>query len=549
MSNPPQTIGPPQQVNILRRAAKREKKRSQRKNVYNEKRNVVLYVHAQQPHRFIYAARDKHEWFSVPIPEQSALDRSNDRDLNWTEAILRECYGPIAGKSPEKSMYRHFAFNFMPVLWAQLSAFAPDLLRDIVAADRLSMEDNNGHGNANAAPMDHTILPLASPLDRSIQIDWGIKHFEHHFGRKSEGLWLPECGADEASLADVANAGIKYVVLSPKQVKRIKLGASWRNIHYDSHGFPILDFGRPYKINVRGEELFVFLYNPYFSQKFSMEQGWLEGCQPSDIANEINYQLGNFDLCALGTDVETIGHHKKGTVPKMGELIRLGVRDPFNFRFTNFGDLLEQAQRNPEAIKAIEIHDPSAWSCAHGVGRWTDNCGCEGDNPWRWPLREAIDYLAEQEDALFLKRSGILNDPEGAKRRYINVLLGQQTFEGFLSEEIPSKKHLSERKRRELSILFNSLPSRQAMFVSCGWFFCGMGLETEIALGLAGDSIRILRTLRPDLEFEFLGRLAQIDNSPGAREENKPANAALAYYNAVKNQRNWYKKFMRSQSV
>ena len=35
------------------------------------------------------------------------------------------------------------------------------------------------------------------------EVIWGLRDFELRFGRKSEGLWLPECAADSASLAPV----------------------------------------------------------------------------------------------------------------------------------------------------------------------------------------------------------------------------------------------------------------------------------------------------------------------------------------------------------
>ena len=43
-----------------------------------------------------------------------------------------------------------------------------------------------------------------------------------------------------------------------------------------------------------------------------------------------------------------------------------------------------------------------AWSCAHGVGRWKENCGCNSgghggwNQEWRAPLREALDWLRDE---------------------------------------------------------------------------------------------------------------------------------------------------------
>jgi len=44
------------------------------------------------------------------------------------------------------------------------------------------------------------ILPLANSRDKKTQIIWGIKDFEYRFGRKPEGLWLPETAVDLETL-------------------------------------------------------------------------------------------------------------------------------------------------------------------------------------------------------------------------------------------------------------------------------------------------------------------------------------------------------------
>ena len=57
----------------------------------------------------------------------------------------------------------------------------------------------------------------------------------------------------------------------------------------------------------------------------------------------------------------------------------------------------------------FEIKPVSSWSCFHGVGRWSDDCGCStGGHPgwnqkWRKPLREALDYLRDETVAIYKK--------------------------------------------------------------------------------------------------------------------------------------------------
>ena len=40
------------------------------------------------------------------------------------------------------------------------------------------------------------ILPLANRRDKVTQVKWGIRDFESRFGRRPEGMWLPETAVD-----------------------------------------------------------------------------------------------------------------------------------------------------------------------------------------------------------------------------------------------------------------------------------------------------------------------------------------------------------------
>ena len=68
-----------------------------------------------------------------------------------------------------------------------------------------------------AQSYNHSILPLLDDRSRQLQIEWGIQDFVYRFGRRPEGLWLPECAADDDTLASIARAGLKFVILAPEQ--------------------------------------------------------------------------------------------------------------------------------------------------------------------------------------------------------------------------------------------------------------------------------------------------------------------------------------------
>ena len=81
-------------------------------------------------------------------------------------------------------------------------------------ADKESQGRFSGHGSAIAQAYNHMILPLASTRDKTTQILWGIRDFEHRFGRRPEGMWLPETAVDLETLEVLAELGIIFTILS-----------------------------------------------------------------------------------------------------------------------------------------------------------------------------------------------------------------------------------------------------------------------------------------------------------------------------------------------
>ena len=92
----------------------------------------------------------------------------------------------------------------------------------IVEADRASVAARGGHGNAIAQVYNHMIMPLASRADKVTQVHWGLEDFRLRFGREAEGMWLPETAADDETLEVLAEAGVKFTILSPAQARRVR---------------------------------------------------------------------------------------------------------------------------------------------------------------------------------------------------------------------------------------------------------------------------------------------------------------------------------------
>src|SRR5207237_6755818 len=118
--------------------------------------------------------------------------------------------------------YARISFNFGPTLLSWLEGQQPETYAAILAADRQSRERFSGHGSALAQAYNHMILPLADPRDRRTQILWGIRDFEHRFGRKPEGMWLPEAAVDSLNLGMLAEQGLKSTVLAQRSAWRLR---------------------------------------------------------------------------------------------------------------------------------------------------------------------------------------------------------------------------------------------------------------------------------------------------------------------------------------
>lgn len=180
-------------------------------------RYICIHGHFYQPPR-------ENAWLETIELQDSAAPYHD-----WNERVTVECYAPNAtariidgaGKIEDIiSNYSKISFNFGPTLLAWMKDKMPDIHEAIIAADKLSRERFSGHGSALAQVYNHMILPLANPRDKRTQVLWGIRDFEHRFGRAPEGMWLSETAADTPTLEALAEQGLKFTILSPSQPRR-----------------------------------------------------------------------------------------------------------------------------------------------------------------------------------------------------------------------------------------------------------------------------------------------------------------------------------------
>ena len=104
--------------------------------------------------------------------------------------------------------FEQLSFNVGPTLLSWLEAHHPDVYRRILDADRTT-------GRAIAQAYGHAILPLCNERDVRTHVRWGILDFAHRFGRRPEGMWLPETAVNDFVLRVLAEEGIRFTILAP----------------------------------------------------------------------------------------------------------------------------------------------------------------------------------------------------------------------------------------------------------------------------------------------------------------------------------------------
>ncbi len=465
-----------------------------------------------------------HGHFYQPPRENPWLEATELQDPaypyhDWNEKITAECYATNAksrildeqGRIVQiVNNYAKISFNFGPTLLCWLEDKAPDVYDAILEADRESQEIFSGHGSALAQAYNHMILPLANRRDKYTQIVWGIRDFEHRFGRKPEGMWLPETAVDLETLDTLAEHGIRFTILAPHQASRVRpIGsAKWRDV-----GGGKIDPTMAYALRLPSRRaISLFFYDGPISRAVAFE-GLLKSGE--SFAQRL---MGGFSdkrtwpqIVHIATDGETYGHHHR--FGDMALAFALHYIESKNLaRLTNYGEYLEKHPPTHE----VAIFENTSWSCAHGVERWRGDCGCNsGRHPgwhqaWRTPLRETLDWLRDNVAPAYEERARqYLKDPWGARDDYVQVVLDRspETMEAFLSQHTVRSLNQDE----EISVLKLLELQRHAMlaYTSCGWFFDELsGIETIQVIQYAGRAIQLAQEIFGDtMESGFLQRL------------------------------------------
>ncbi len=451
------------------------------------KKYLTIHGHFYQPPR-------ENPWIEEIELQDSALPNHD-----WNEKICWQCYSPnsvsriVDGENSIieiSNNYEYMSYNFGPTLLSWMEKHNPSAYKRIIEADIASRELYNGHGCAIAQVYNHIIMPLANQNDKITQVLWGLRDFQKRFGRNSEGIWLAETAVDAQTLEVLIDCGIKFTILSPHQAKCInKIGEhNWQDVSWGT-----IDPSRAYRYFVEGtnKEKYIdlFFYDGSISKSVAFDNLLQDGKKFAYRLNDGYVESRNHSqIVNIATDGESYGHHTKFGDMALAYVLRVGAKE-LGFEITNYACFLE---KHPPEFE-VDIKPVSSWSCAHGVGRWMDDCGCSTgalphwNQKWRKPLRQALDYLRDELINLCSAQgTKYYKDFWQARNGYIDVILdrNKESLDEFFNKY--AKKTLNESDRIKAVKLMEIQRFSQLMYTSCGWFFADIsGIETTQILKYA----------------------------------------------------------------
>jgi len=480
---------------------------------------LTIHGHFYQPPR-------ENPWTET-IEKQDSAHPYHD----WNERINVECYTPNAF-SRTKDAFGHIAnivnnyasisFNFGPTLMSWLEANVPVTYRRILEADHESLQRFDGHGSAIAQVYNHMIMPLANQRDKITQVHWGLADFRHRFQREPESMWMPETAVNVETLRVLIDFGIRYLILSPHQAKAVRPLSEpteeWLGVEHGE-----IDTSMAYRWidrsangeRIAGRRIDIFFYHGGLSRGVGFEHLLHDA---GTFAVRVDEAFGGHDgqpvqLVSIATDGESYGHHER--FGDMGLAYLLHIEAPRrSIEVTNYGAFLAKHPPTMEVeLKEGPNGEGTAWSCAHGVGRWSRNCGCSsGGGPdwnqeWRAPLREALDNLRDELARLTVQYGEkIFKEVWAARNDYLEVILDRspENIWRFLDKHMQGEMT----RERQLTAMHLMEMQRQAqlMYSSCGWFFSELsGIETVQIIQYAARAIQIGEAIsRQPLEGNFL---------------------------------------------
>jgi alpha-amylase/alpha-mannosidase (GH57 family) len=465
---------------------------------------LIVHGHFYQPPR-------ENPW-TDEVPREPSAAPFHD----WNERIHAECYRANAfarlygARDRVRRLtnnYAHLSFNFGPTLARWIERADPGTLARLRAGDE-DQRRRLGHGGALAQVWGHPITPLCSPRDRRTQIRWGLADFELRFGRRAEGIWLPETAVDPSTLEALIDEGINYTIVAPEQIAAVKPpGKGWAPVDRDS-----LDTGRAYRW-VHGDGSGRSIALAVFDGPFSRELAFGSAARDSESflahvrASAERSSVAGPRLVLAASDGELYGHHKKFADLMLAHAISVEA-GRHGIKVTNLGAFLGAELPAWQAeLSQGPLGEGTAWSCAHGLGRWQRHCGCAMQSPdetgwsqaWRGPLRAALDGLRDRAAAFFENSGGDLFEDPWTVRDEYGAVLDAPPAERRRFLRRKGRGHLRNgeaRAERRALLLMELQRATLLMYASCGWFFDDVaGVESALVIRQAAFAIDLWKQM------------------------------------------------------
>lgn len=466
-----------------------------------------------------------HGHFYQPPRENPWLEMIDRQDLaapyhDWNARISAECYRPNGmsrildseGRVVRLSNnYSRMSFNFGPTLLSWMEEHDRDAYEAVLEGDRISRTRFGGHGAAIAQCYNHMIMPLANRRDKVTQVKWGLRDFEARFARAAEAMWLPETAVDMETLEIMADHGLRYVILAPRQAQAVR-PLNGDHLWESARGERI-DTRMPYLIRLPGGgEIAAFFYNGELSRAVAFEGLLNNGDHFAARLGSGFAPAPEAQLVHIATDGESYGHHHaKGDMALAYALEQIGQRKIATL--TNYGQYLEMFPPTHEA----RIYEDSSWSCIHGIERWRRDCGCnsggrpEWNQKWRTPLRAAMDDLRDRLAPCFEDGARAYTDrPWEMRNAYITLIQDRSAASRDAFIKVWAGRDLPASQAADLLRLLEMQRHLMLMYTSCAWFFDEIsGVETVQALAYAARAIELAQPHCEDAEERFLDILQQ----------------------------------------
>ena len=451
-----------------------------------------------------------HGHFYQPPRESPGSSASRSRTPprpyhDWNERVTAECYAPNTAARRVDAQNRildvvdnfaPLAFDVGPTLMAWLEHERADVYRAILEADRDEPRGSRGHGNAIAQAYGHAILPLCSRRDKVTQVRWGLADFRHRFGREPEGMWLPETAVDQETLEVLAEEGVRFTLLAPRQAAGVREPGGRVAARVGGAG-PAP--GVPLRAADRAETLALFFYDGPVSHaspstaSSARATRWRRGSSEAFDESAPHPQLVH-----VATDGETYGHHHRFGEMALAAALRPDRGASGDAVLTNHAAFL--AAHPPTA--EVRVVDGSSWSCAHGVERWRADCGCRAGRHARLDTSAGAGPCGRRSTGCATPstrstrrarpRCSRTPGPRGTPTSAVLLDRGPASVDAFLERH--ALRPLDADGRVLALRCLELQRHRLLMYTSCGWFFDEIsGIETVQVLRYAARVLQLAR--------------------------------------------------------